>query len=70
MRSPQNDATAVSSSDAAVLTLLKLILGIASGSVAVLAPAVDSVLDMFVSSFNYCATSKSEEPADERGNCG
>ncbi|MDN5068571.1 cation diffusion facilitator family transporter [Aliarcobacter butzleri] len=68
--SPQKKATAVSSSVAAVLTLLKLILGIASGSVAVLASAIDSVLDMFVSIFNYFAISKSEKPADERFNYG
>lgn len=70
MMSPQKKATAVSSSVAAVLTLLKLILGIASGSVAVLASAIDSVLDMFVSIFNYFAISKSEKPADERFNYG
>lgn len=70
MMSPQKKATAVSSSVAAVLTLLKLMLGIASGSVAVLASAVDSVLDMFVSIFNYFAISKSEKPADERFNYG
>lgn len=67
---PQKKATVVSSSVAAVLTLIKLVLGIASGSVAVLASAVDSVLDMFVSIFNYFAISNSEKPADKVFNYG
>ncbi|WP_368029280.1 cation diffusion facilitator family transporter [Arcobacter sp. s6] len=67
---PQKKATVVSSSVAAVLTLIKLVIGIASGSVAVLASAVDSVLDMFVSIFNYFAISNSEKPADKTFNYG
>ena len=67
---PQKKATVVSSSVAAILTLIKLALGIASGSVAVLASAIDSVLDMFVSIFNYFAISNSEKPADKIFNYG
>ncbi|NVJ53795.1 MAG: cation transporter [Campylobacteraceae bacterium] len=67
---PQKKATVVSSSVAAILTLIKLVVGIASGSVAVLASAIDSVLDMFVSIFNYFAISNSEKPADETFNYG
>ena len=67
---PQKKATVVSSSVAAVLTIIKLVIGIASGSVAVLASAVDSVLDMFVSIFNYFAISNSEKPADKTFNYG
>ena len=67
---PQKKATLVSSCVAAVLTLMKLVIGIASGSVAVLASAVDSVLDMFVSIFNYFAISNSEKPADKTFNYG
>ncbi|MEA2049589.1 MAG: cation diffusion facilitator family transporter [Campylobacterota bacterium] len=66
----QKKATVVSSSVAAFLTLMKLTVGILSGSVAVLASAVDSVLDMFVSLFNYFAISNSEKPADEVFNYG
>lgn len=66
----QKKATVVSSSVAALLTLLKLVVGIASGSVAVLASAIDSVLDMFVSVFNYFAINNSEKPADETFNYG
>ena len=68
--SPEKKATIVSSSVAALLTLMKLVVGIMSGSVAVLASAIDSVLDMFVSLFNYFAISKSEKPADETFNYG
>ena len=66
----QKKATVVSTSVAAFLTLMKLVIGIASGSVAVLASAVDSVLDMFVSIFNYFAISNSEKPADKTFNYG
>jgi len=66
----QKKATIVSSSVAAILTLLKLVIGIFSGSVAVLASAIDSVLDMFVSIFNYFAVMNSEKPADKNFNYG
>jgi len=49
---------------------MKLTIGIASGSVAVLASAIDSILDMFVSLFNYFAISNSEKPADRDFNYG
>ncbi|WP_428026761.1 cation diffusion facilitator family transporter [Arcobacter sp.] len=68
--SPQRKATVVSSTVAAILTLIKLVVGIASGSVAVLASAVDSILDMFVSLFNYFAISNAEKPADKYFNYG
>ena len=67
---PQKKATVVSSSVAALLTIIKLIVGVASGSVAVLASAIDSVLDMFVSVFNYFAINNSEKPADRTFNYG
>jgi len=66
----QKKATLVSTSVAALLTLIKLVIGIASGSVAVLASAIDSVLDMFVSIFNYFAIANSEKPADKTFNYG
>lgn len=66
----QRKATIVSTSVAAILTIIKLVVGIASGSVAVLASAVDSVLDMFVSIFNYFAIHNSEKPADSSFNYG
>ncbi len=66
----QKKATVVSSSVAALLTAIKLVVGLLSGSVAVLASAVDSVLDLFVSLFNYFAINNSEKPADENFNYG
>lgn len=66
----QKKATLISSSVAALLTLIKLVIGIASGSVAVLASAIDSILDMFVSIFNYFAISNAEKPADKTFNYG
>jgi len=66
----QKKATIVSTTVAGFLTLLKLSIGIVSGSVAVLASAVDSILDMFVSIFNYFAISNSEKPADKDFNYG
>ncbi|MBT3279960.1 MAG: cation transporter [Campylobacteraceae bacterium] len=68
--SPQKKATLVSSSVAFLLTIIKLAVGIASGSVAVLASAIDSVMDMFVSVFNYFAITNSEKPADDQFNYG
>ena len=70
MISAEKKATIVSSSVAALLTVLKLTVGILSGSVAVLASAVDSVLDLFVSIFNYFAITNSEKPADSQFNYG
>jgi len=63
--SPQKKATIVSSSVATLLLLVKLLIGVASGSVAVLASAIDSLLDMLVSLFNFFAIKKSEEYPDE-----
>jgi cation diffusion facilitator family transporter len=63
--SPQKRATLVSSSVATILVLVKLVIGIASGSVAVLASAIDSLLDMLVSIFNFFAIKKAEEHPDE-----
>lgn len=66
----QKKATIISSLVAGFLTILKFSIGLASGSVAVLASAVDSILDMFVSIFNFFAITKSEQPADENFNYG
>jgi len=66
----QKKATVVSSATAGVLIIIKLTIGILSGSVAVLASAIDSVLDLIISAFNYFAINKSEQPADETFNYG
>lgn len=66
----QKKATIIASATAFLLIILKLFVGILSGSVAVLASAIDSVLDLIVSAFNYFAISKSEQPADHKFNYG
>ncbi len=63
--SPQKRATLVSSSVATILVVVKLVIGVASGSVAVMASAIDSLLDTLVSIFNFFAIKKSEEHPDE-----
>ncbi len=63
--SPQKRATVVSTTVATLLVFVKLTIGIASGSVAVLASAIDSLLDMAVSMFNFFAIKKSEEDPDD-----
>ncbi len=66
----QKKATIVSSTVATILIFIKLTIGILSGSIAVLASAIDSVLDLIVSAFNLFAITKSEKPADEEFNYG
>ncbi|WP_458699627.1 cation diffusion facilitator family transporter [Sulfurospirillum sp. 1307] len=66
----QKKATVISSATATLLIIIKLAIGILSGSVAVLASAIDSVLDLIVSAFNYFAINKSEQPANETFNYG
>jgi len=63
--SPEKRATIVASSVATLLTIVKFAIGVASGSVAVLASAIDSLLDTLISIFNFFAIKKSEEKADE-----
>jgi cation diffusion facilitator family transporter len=63
-------ATVVASATSTLLIILKLFIGIVSGSVAVLASAIDSVLDLVISLFNYFAVSKAEQPADNQFNYG
>lgn len=65
-RSPQRLATIISTSVAIFLVLIKLVIGVAGGSVAVLASAIDSILDTVVSIFNYFAIKKAEESPDDK----
>ena len=64
--SPQKRATIIASIVAIVLTIVKFAVGVASGSVAVLASAIDSLLDTVISIFNFFAIKKSEESATDR----
>ena len=66
----EKKATLISSCVAFILVSLKLTVGIISGSVAVLASAIDSLLDMVVSAFNYFALHNSGKEPDEQFNFG
>ncbi len=66
----QKKATIVASLTSTLLIFIKLTIGILSGSVAVIASAIDSVLDLIVSLFNFFAISKSEQPANKIYNYG
>lgn len=66
----EKKATAISTSVAAVLVLMKMTVGILSGSIAVLASAIDSLLDLTVSLFNYFALHNSEKNPDDNFNFG
>lgn len=63
-------ATLVATISALCLAVGKLIVGIVSGSVAVLASAIDSLLDVGISIFNFFALKKSEKPANSTFNYG
>jgi cation diffusion facilitator family transporter len=66
----EKKATLISTTVAFVLVTFKLTVGIISGSVAVLASAIDSLLDMVVSTFNYFALHNAEKQPDEHFNFG
>jgi cation diffusion facilitator family transporter len=66
----EQKATIVSSSTAALLVSIKMVIGVMSGSVAILASAIDSFLDLMVSLFNYFALHQSEKKADKKFNFG
>lgn len=66
----QKKATLVSTTVAFLLSIIKLIAGILSGNLALLASAIDSILDMFVSIFNYFAIFTSEKQEDKDFNYG
>jgi len=66
----EKKATVVSTSVAGVLVLMKMTVGILSGSIAVLASAIDSFLDLTVSLFNYFALSNAEKDPDDQFHFG
>ncbi len=66
----EKKATVISSSTAALLVTIKMVVGIMSGSIAILASAIDSFLDLMVSIFNYFALHQSEKEADAQFNFG
>src|SRR3989339_2214378 len=66
----EKKATVVSTSVAALLVVIKMSVGILSGSIAVLASAIDSLLDLTVSLFNYFALHNAEKDPDDNFNYG
>jgi len=66
----EQKATIISSSTAALLVTIKMVIGILSGSIAILASAIDSLLDLLVSLFNFFALHHSEKKADRNFNFG
>jgi cation diffusion facilitator family transporter len=66
----EKKATIVSTSVAGTLVIIKMTVGILSGSIAVLASAIDSFLDLIVSIFNYFALHNAEKDPDENFNFG
>ncbi len=66
----EKKATLISTSVATVLVIIKMAIGIMSGSIAVLASAIDSFLDVAVSIFNFFALHNAEKAPDEQFNFG
>ena len=66
----EKKATVVSTSVAGLLVLIKMSVGILSGSIAVLASAIDSFLDLTVSLFNYFALNSAEKDPDDQFHYG
>jgi len=66
----EKKATLISTSVATLLVIIKMAIGIMSGSIAVLASAIDSFLDVAVSVFNFFALHNAEKAPDEQFNFG
>jgi cation diffusion facilitator family transporter len=64
--SPKIAAASLSLATAFSLAVLKLAAGLATGSLAVISSAVDSLLDIVMSGVNLMAIRQSEQPADDR----
>ncbi|KIH76813.1 cation diffusion facilitator family transporter [Geoalkalibacter ferrihydriticus] len=58
-------AARISVATATGLSVIKLIAGLATGSMAILSSAIDSLLDIFMSGVNLVAITKAEKPADK-----
>jgi len=63
-------ATSVATITAMILAIAKVVVGFMSGSVAVIASALDSILDMVISIFNNIAVRVSESKPDKKFNYG
>jgi cation diffusion facilitator family transporter len=63
-KNPKIKAAAVSVVGALSLATIKLIIAILSGSMAVMASAIDSILDILMSGVNFAAIHQAEQPPD------
>lgn len=66
----QKKATLISSATAFFLIIIKLAVGFMTGTVVIIASAIDSALDFLVSLFNSYAVTKSQKPMDAEYNYG
>ncbi len=66
----QKKATVVASATAFFLIIIKLTVGVMTGTVVIIASAIDSALDFLISLFNSYAVSKSQKPTDTDYNYG
>lgn len=66
----QKKATIISSTTAFFLIIIKLTVGFMTGTVVIIASAIDSALDFLVSLFNSYAITKSQKPMDAEYNYG
>jgi ferrous-iron efflux pump FieF len=66
----QKKATLVASATAFFLIIIKLTVGVMTGTVVIIASAIDSALDFLISLFNSYAVSKSQKPTDAEYNYG
>ncbi len=66
----EKKATVISTSVAGILVVMKMTVGVMSGSIAVLASAIDSLLDLIISLFNYFALNNSEKDPDDKFHFG
>lgn len=67
---PEKKAISFASMTAAILAITKLIVGIISGSMALISSAVDSLLDLIVSFVNLLAVKTAQEWPDAEHNYG
>lgn len=58
-------ASAFAAASAFILSLSKFFVGMLSGSMAVAASGLDSLLDVFMSAMNFLAIKKADQPADQ-----
>lgn len=59
-------ATRVAIGASALLAAIKLLTGVITGSLALISSGVDSIIDIFMSMFNYLGLKKARKPADEQ----